>query len=91
MSLNLKYSILFYFFQEKEKDRPKSKGGKTKSRTATSPPPLREPKKGTEKKIQPLPFRSLTPPSETGSPTLDAKYRNKMYIQVIEVKGSYHE
>ncbi|XP_033624300.1 MYCBP-associated protein-like isoform X2 [Asterias rubens] len=68
--------------EEKEKDRPKSKGGKTKSRTATSPPPLREPKKGTEKKIQPLPFRSLTPPSETGSPTLDAKYRNKMYIQV---------
>ncbi|XP_038078337.1 MYCBP-associated protein-like [Patiria miniata] len=74
--------------EEKERDRPKSKGGKTKSRSATSPPATREPKRGAEKKQIHAPVRSLTPPSESGDPHLDAKYRNKMYIQVYGLLSS---
>jgi hypothetical protein len=71
--------------QEKEKDRPKSKGGKTKSRTATSPPATREHRKVNERKQMPTPIRSLTPPMETDDPIINCKYRSKMYLQVYDL------
>lgn len=80
---------------EKEKDRPKSKqdkGRSSKSRETSSPKPLRERKtpRG-DRKSHPEPIRPYPPPSETGDPVLDAKYRNKLYIMIYNLLGETAE
>ncbi|XP_071824825.1 MYCBP-associated protein-like isoform X2 [Apostichopus japonicus] len=80
---------------DKDKDRPKSKQDKSragKSRETSSPKPLRERKtpRG-DRKVERMPVRPYPPPSETGDPVLDAKYRNKLYIMVYNLLGDTAE